>query len=428
LYDVKLIFFHPPNPAVTVGMPPPSITSAAHKVDTVVIGAGVIGSAVARALVAHTKSAELLLLDRALTFGTETSSRNSEVIHAGIYYPTNSLKSKLCVQGKRVLYDYCQERNIPFRRCGKLVVANTEPQVAKLHQLQQQAQRNGVSDTELLSSEQVYQRVPLVQATHGALWSPSTGIVDSHALMEQLLWEIQNPSCDSVTTTVAFHSNVQDGFITSNTNVHDHRIHLCVDDDFWLSCRRVVNCAGLWATRIASLLHQHQIGKDSWQPVPQYFCRGTYFRIQGHAPPKFQHLIYPVPDPNGGLGVHATMDLQGQIKFGPDVEWLGIATESPDQIDMQPDASRATQFYSSIRTYWPELPDDALVPDYSGIRPKLGHPSLLFGSTGVPFHDFHIAGPAKHHIPGLVHLFGMESPGLTSALAIGDHVAQLLGP
>jgi L-2-hydroxyglutarate oxidase LhgO len=409
-------------------MPPPSITSAAQKVDTMVIGAGVIGLAVARALVTQAKSGELLLLDRASRFGTETSSRNSEVIHAGIYYPTNSWKAKFCVQGKHLLYDYCQDRNIPFRRCGKLVVAHTASQVATLHQLQQQAQRNGVPDTEILLTDQVHSREPLVQATHGALWSPSTGIVDSHALMEQMMWDIQNPPHDFVSTTVAFHSNVQRGCITGN----DHRIHVCVGDDFWLSCRRIVNCAGLWATQIASLLHapqQHPIGEAEWQPVPQYFCRGTYFRIQGHEPPKLQHLIYPVPDPNGGLGVHATMDLQGQIKFGPDVDWLDV-TENPDQIEMQPDASRAAQFYSSIRTYWPELPNDSLVPDYTGIRPKLGHPSLLpqNGSSGMPFHDFCIAGPTIHRIPGLVHLFGMESPGLTSALAIGDHVAQLIGP
>ena len=203
----------------------------------------------------------------------------------------------------------------------------------------------------------------------------------------------------------------------------DGRIHLYAGD-MWLSCERVINCAGLWAGQIASLLHNNK--KDDttdWQPPKQYFARGTYFRLQQQSC-AFSHLIYPIPDPRGGLGIHATMDLQGQVKFGPDVEWLDA--DDPDAIDMKPDASRAELFYQSIRTYWPDLQDGALVPDYTGVRPKLQHPSLFPAGQSMPFQDFVIAGPETHGVAGLVHLFGIESPGLTSSMAIADYVAKLI--
>jgi L-2-hydroxyglutarate oxidase LhgO len=398
--------------------------SAAEKVETVIIGAGVIGLAVARALsataVAGGGGAEILLLDRAGTVGSETSSRNSEVIHAGLYYPSESLKAKLCVRGKQQLYDYCEARAIPFRQCGKLIVATQPEHVATLSNLQKQAESNGVMDTEIWSAQKLLAREPTLSPTnlHGALWSPSTGILDSHTFMINLLADAElDGSC-----TLALHTQVEDAVIQN-----DRRIHLYAAG-MWLSCRRVINCAGLWAGNIASLIHTSRDGPSAKtttsQPPKQYFARGTYFRLQQqHQPCSFSHLIYPVPDPRGGLGVHATIDLQGQVKFGPDVEWLDVTTD-PNGIDMKPDPARAESFYKSIRTYWPDLQDGALVPDYTGVRPKLQHPSLFPGQS-LPFQDFMIVGPETHGVPGLIHLFGIESPGLTSSMAISDYVAKL---
>lgn len=413
-------------------------SSAATKVETVIVGAGVIGLAVARALAlanggqgssssssSRCSSGEILLLDRAATIGSETSSRNSEVVHAGLYYPEPSFKAHFCVRGKQQLYDYCEARHISHLKCGKLVVA-TEPEQVEttLAQLQRQAVRNGVIDTEILTRSQVLHLEPALAHSnlHGALWSPSTGILDSHSFLQHLLTDaVEQGDGRCCTTTLALHTKVEDAAIV------DGRIHVYAGD-MWLSCDRLVNCAGLWAGQIASLLHGKRNDIDdaaSWKPPKQYFARGTYFRLQQQQQPRaFSHLIYPIPDSKGGLGVHATMDLQGQVKFGPDVEWLDA--DDPDTIDMKPDASRAELFYQSIRTYWPDLKDGALVPDYTGVRPKLQHPSLFPTGQSMPFQDFVVAGPETHGVAGLVHLFGIESPGLTSSMAIADYVAKLI--
>lgn len=382
-------------------------------VDTVVVGAGVIGLAVARALSVSNVSSELLLLDRAAQIGSETSSRNSEVLHAGIYYPANSLKAQWCVHGKNMLYEYCRDKSVPNRRVGKLVVATAEEQVETLRKLRQQAEQNGV-ETHLLSKDETLSREPsLSPSVAGALYSPSTGIVDSHSFMVQLLADAE----DDGTTTLSLHTEVKDAEITK----HSKCIRLFVDG-MWLCCRNVVNCTGLWAHGMARLLHRN----TEWQPPQQYFAKGTYFRTSS-ASPKFSHLIYPVPDPRGGLGTHATLDLQGQVKFGPDVEWLAVDQTDPDEIDLQPDPARAQSFYESIRSYWPGIASAELVPDYCGIRPKLQHPSLMPGkdvTQKMPFQDFLVVGSEMHGVPGLIHLFGMESPGLTSSMAIAEHVVN----
>jgi len=400
-----------------------SSSAAAAKVDTVVMGAGVIGLAVARALSSRSNS-EVLLLERAHRIGSETSSRNSEVLHAGIYYPTDSRKAAWCVRGKHLLYDYCRDRGIPHRRCGKLVVATAAAQRPVLQQLHRQAARNGVPDTVLLSPDETRAREPgLTSTVVGALHSPSTGIVDSHALMVQLLADAEAQGH----TTLALHTAVDDAAIINN-NDDDYRIRVHADG-LWLSCRRVVNATGLWASHVASFFQKNRSNSTaaSWQPPRQYFCKGTYVRSSAKPPP-FSTLIYPVPDPRGGLGVHATLDLQGQVKFGPDVEWLDADATIADDDWYQPDPARVASFYEPIRRYWPDLPDGALVPDYCGVRPKLQHPSrcLTTSGTTMPFSDFVVAGPETHGVPGLVHLLGMESPGLTASLAIAEHVAALL--
>lgn len=395
-------------------------TAAAAKVDTVIIGAGVIGLAVARALVVGRGHGEVLVLDRAGTVGSETSSRNSEVVHAGLYYPPHSLKAQLCVRGRHQLYDYCHVRHIAHQRCGKLIVATDPRHMATLSHLQKQAADNAVFDAEILTPDQVWAREPsLTPNLLGALWSPSTGILDSHSFMQHLVADAE----DGGNFTLALHTPVHDAAVI------DNRICICAGD-MWLSCARVINCAGLWAGQIASLFHN---GAAQWQPPRQYYARGTYFRLQQQQQPQrpiFSHLIYPVPDPRGGLGVHATLDLQGLVRFGPDVEWLdAAAVDDPDGIDLAPDPARADAFYESIRSYWPDLRDGALSPDYVGVRPKLQHPALpsMSAPRSMSFQDFVIAGPETHGVPGLVHLFGMESPGLTSSMAIADYVATLVG-
>ena len=373
--------------------------SAANRVETVVIGAGVIGLAIARALAIRGK--EILLVDRASRIGSEASSRNSEVIHAGLYYPTDSLKARFCVRGKSLLYRFCSERSILYNRCGKLVVATNEDQMqTTVKSLQEQAEKNGVHDTRLLAAEEVKAMEPHV-VSHGALWSPSTGALDSHAFMTSLLTDAEENGC-----TLALHTELEDGAILGD------RAHLQAGG-MWLSCKSVINSAGLWADRIADKIHANH----SWRCPRQYFAKGTYFRLQQTSP--FQRLVYPIPDRQGGLGVHATIDSGGQVKFGPDVEWLHLGAD-PDQINWKPDAERARSFYVAIRTFWPQLPDDSLFADYIGVRPKLSHPTLVHP---IPFQDFCILGPETHGVSGLFHLLGMESPGLTSSLAIAEHIA-----
>lgn len=364
------------------------------RVDCVVVGAGVVGLAVARALALRGR--EVMVLESADAIGTGTSSRNSEVIHAGLYYPTGSLKARLCVQGRDMLYAYCQERGVPHRRCGKLVVATSKDQIAGLESIAARAQANGVLDLRWQSRQEAQALEPALECV-AALLSPSTGIVDSHALMLALQGDLEHAG-----GIVALNSAL------AEAECGPSAIELIATDGTRLQTRTVVNAAGLHApslaSRFAGLTPEH---------VPQaHYAKGSYFTLSGKAP--FSHLIYPVPEA-AGLGVHLTLDLGGQAKFGPDVQWV----DSPH--DLLVDPARGDAFYAEVRKYWPALCDGALAPGYAGIRPKIHGP-------GEPAADFVIQGAATHGIAGLVNLFGIESPGLTSALAIADHVADLVPP
>ncbi|WP_417530974.1 NAD(P)/FAD-dependent oxidoreductase [Marinobacter lipolyticus] len=360
--------------------------------DTVVIGAGVVGLAIARALAIQGR--EVLVLEAGDHFGEGISSRNSEVIHAGIYYPQGSLKARLCVQGRDQLYGYCQKRLIGHRKTGKWIVATHPAQVAELERIQTRARQNGVA-LELGSADDLKTCLPEVSAC-GALYSPETGIVDSHDLMVALLADLEHAGGQLVKRApVEAGCSGKDG----------HRLTVGGQLPCELVARQVVNAAGLGAVPLAR----------GWQGLPacarpeQWFARGVYFSYNGRHP--FHNLIYPVPEP-GGLGVHLTLDLAGQARFGPDVEW--IADE-----DYTVDAVRVDAFIDGIRQWWPALDADRLQPAYAGIRPKLTGPDGGFA-------DFRIDGPEEHGLPGLVNLFGIESPGLTSCLAIADYVAARL--
>lgn len=362
------------------------------KVDCIVIGAGVVGLAVARALALTGR--EVMVLEAANAIGTGTSSRNSEVIHAGIYYPPGSLKARLCVQGKQLLYNYCALRGIGHHRCGKLIVATHESQVAQLQGIIAKAAVNGVHDLVLLSREQAQAMEPQLECV-AAVYSPSTGIVDSHALMLSLQGDTENAGGFVVLNTAVAHLNIA-----------QTAIEVIASDGTSLAANTVINAAGLHAPLVASRIQ----GFDA-KHVPQtYWAKGNYFTLTGKSP--FSRLIYPVPEA-AGLGVHLTIDLGGQAKFGPDVQWV----DSPD--DLLVDPSRGNAFYAEVRKYWPGLKDNTLQAGYAGIRPKLQGP-------GVPAGDFVIQGEAVHGVPGLVNLFGIESPGLTSSLAISEYVSQLL--
>ena len=362
------------------------------KVDCIVIGAGVVGLAVARALALAGR--EVMVLDAASAIGTGTSSRNSEVIHAGIYYPQGSLKAQLCVQGKQLLYDYCAQRGIGHSRCGKLIVATNELQVGQLQGIIAKAAANGVHDLALLTREQAQTMEPQLECV-AAIYSPSTGIVDSHALMLSLQGDIENAGgCVVLNTAVAQLIRAQEA------------IEIIADDGTELAANTVINAAGLNAPQVASCMK----GLDARHVPPSYWAKGNYFTLSSKSP--FSRLIYPVPEA-AGLGVHLTIDLGGQTKFGPDVEWV----DSPH--DLLVDSSRGDAFYFEVRKYWPGLKDGALQAGYAGIRPKLQGPGQAAG-------DFVIQGEAVHGVPGLVNLFGIESPGLTSSLAIGALVSQML--
>jgi len=364
------------------------------EVETVVIGAGVVGLAIARRLAMAGQ--DVILLEKADLIGSETSSRNSEVIHAGIYYPTGSLKAQLCVAGRNLLYRYCAAHDVAHRRLGKLIVASEtaqEPELAKIASL---AQANGVIDLRPLSTADIAQLEPAIRGTAG-LFSPSTGIVDSHGLMLALRGDIEVAG-----GMIAFHATVKDGRITD----HGHELTVDGETPMRLRARRVINATGHGAWEIARNL----AGYPADLIPPQAWARGCYFTLQGKTP--FTHLVYPVPEP-GGLGIHLTLDLAGRARFGPDVEWI-------DGLDYHLDPARVTRFYPAIRHYWPDLPDEALSPAYTGIRPKLGRPAGGFA-------DFRIDGPTLHGVQGLVQLFGIESPGLTASLAIADLVAEQLG-
>jgi L-2-hydroxyglutarate oxidase LhgO len=365
---------------------------AADDVDCVVIGAGVVGLAVARALALAGR--EVLVLEACNAIGTQTSSRNSEVIHAGMYYPTGSLKAKLCVRGKSLLYAYCAERGIGHSRCGKFIVATAQDQLASLQTIQHRAMANGVHDLVWLDGAQARAEEPALRCL-AALLSPSTGIVDSHGLMLSLLGDLEN-----LGGVLALNSPLALAEYRLNA------IELVAFDGTRLRTKTVVNAAGLQAPALA----RRFAGLDL-RHVPQaYFAKGNYFTLAGRSP--FSSLIYPVPEA-AGLGVHLTLDLGGQARFGPDVEWV----ENPDNTEVQ--AARGDAFYAEVRKYWPDLPDGALVPAYAGIRPKISGPNEAA-------RDFCIQGPNDHGLPGLVNLFGIESPGLTSCLAIGEVVVELL--
>ncbi|WP_257798306.1 NAD(P)/FAD-dependent oxidoreductase [Aquincola sp. J276] len=367
-----------------------------EQVQAVVIGAGVVGLAVARTLARA--GHEVVVLEALDAIGTVTSARNSEVIHAGLYYPPGSLKARWCVEGREQLYAYCAERGIAHRRCGKLVVATQPGQQAYLHKLLQQAQANGVHDALLIDGDAARRLEPALQAT-AALHSPSTGIVDSHGFMLALQGEAEDHGA-----MLAFESPVRGG------RVVPQGIELDVGgaQPMRLRARIVVNGAGLAAPAVAARIE----GLPQALVPAAHYCKGSYFSLAGKAP--FSRLIYPVPEA-AGLGVHLTLDLGGQARFGPDTEWL--SDDAP--IDYRVDPRRADGFYAEIRRYWPALPDGALQPAYSGVRPKIQ-------ADGEPARDFELQGPAQHGVPGLVNLFGIESPGLTSALAIGQAVHRAL--
>ena len=380
---------------------------SAEQVDTVVIGAGVVGLAVARALALAGR--EVLVLEACETFGTQTSSRNSEVIHASIYYPPGSLKSRLCVPGRQMLYDYCAERGIGHRRCGKLIVASGAGQIDELRAIQQRAGANGVDDLQWLTRDEALALEPALNCD-AALLSPSTGIVDSHGLMQALLGDVENAG-----GVLAVHSKAN--WLAALDGQARAAIKIGIStagqegDELELQARQVVNAAGLGAIALAhrtrGLAPRHR------PPLPTRWAKGNYFSLAGRAP--FTHLIYPVVERDSpSLGVHLTLDLGGQAKFGPDVQWQ----DSPG--DYGVDAARADAFYDEVRRYWPGLPDGALQAGYAGIRPKLTGP-------GEPAADFVIQGPRRHGVPGLVNLLGIESPGLTSCLAIGRAVVAELG-
>lgn len=361
--------------------------------DCVVAGAGVVGLAVARALALAGR--EVLVLDAAEAIGTETSSRNSEVIHAGIYYAAGSRMARACVAGKHLLYAYCAERGIPHANCGKLIVATDAAEADRLAAIQARAAANGVPDLRLLTRAEALALEPALHCT-AALLSPSTGIIDSHAYMLSLQGDAANAGAIFV-----FHAPVLSGR-ASGAGIE---IEVGGAEPMALRCRSFVNAAGLHAPKLARGI----AGMPSQLIPREYFAKGNYFTLTGRNP--FSRLIYPVPVP-GGLGTHLTIDLGGQARFGPDVEWV-------DSLDYDVDPRRGDSFYAAIRRYWPELPDGALAPGYSGIRPKIVPP-------GAPGQDFTFSGPASHGIPGLLHLFGIESPGLTASLALAEMAVQEL--
>jgi L-2-hydroxyglutarate oxidase LhgO len=364
------------------------------KVECVVIGAGVIGLAVARRLAQAGR--EVVILEAAEGIGTVTSSRNSEVIHAGIYYKAGSLMARMCVGGKRALYEYCSDHGIPHRNCGKLIVATTPNETPKLQSIRAHAEANGVSDLQTLTAEAARALEPALNCD-AALLSPSTGIIDSHAYMLALRGD-----AEAAGAAFAFHTPLERAKATAG------RVELDAGGEapMTLECSLLVNAAGLAAPAVARSID----GMPLELIPPAYLAKGNYFSCTAKAP--FSHLIYPVPEP-GGLGVHLTLDMAGQARFGPDVEWV-------DHIDYAVDPARGEKFYPAIRRYWPTLPDGALMPSYSGMRPKIVPPA-------VARQDFLIQGPRDHGVDGLINLFGIESPGLTSSLAIADHVGELAG-
>ncbi|WP_439497171.1 NAD(P)/FAD-dependent oxidoreductase [Bosea sp. (in: a-proteobacteria)] len=364
-------------------------------IDCLVIGAGVVGLATARALALAGR--EVVIAEAAEGIGTQTSARNSEVIHAGIYYPPGSLKARVCVEGRKLLYRYLGERGLPHKACGKLIVATSAAQRPALETIAARAEASGVTSLRWLDAKEAHALEPEVTCEI-ALLSPETGVVDSHAFMLSLLGE-----CEAAGGSLALNTPI----LGWRREGEGFSVDFGGDDPATYSVRSIVNSAGHGAPRLLRLL-------DGFPPqhMPQQsFAKGNYFALLGKQP--FSHLVYPIPEA-AGLGIHATIDMGGRVKFGPDVEWV-----ESDQ-DLVVDPTRAERFYAAIRTYWPALPDNALVADYAGIRPKLHGPS-------EPMPDFRIDGPAVHGVPEVVNLLGIESPGLTSSLAIADMVVERLG-
>ncbi len=361
-----------------------------EKLDAVVIGAGVVGLAIARALALAGR--EVVVLEAEDAIGTHTSSRNSEVIHAGIYYPKGSLKARSCVEGKQLLYQYCDSHGVPYRRCGKLIVATNPDQEKELLSISEKARANGVTDLKRVTKEEALQMEPELSCV-AALHSPSTGIIDSHALMLAYLGDAEAHGA-----MLALKSAFRKAVVKNGFEVH-------VEGADPIRCAVLVNSAGLRAPSVARGIE----GYDPQRSPRELYAKGNYYSLARRSP--FSRLVYPVPEP-GGLGVHVTLDLAGRARFGPDVEWT-------ERIDYAVDPRRAERFYAAIRRYWPGLPDGALLPGYAGIRPKTAGP-------GEPPADFEIQGPREHGVRGLVHLFGIESPGLTASLALASlAVAQL---
>lgn len=365
-----------------------------EQLDAVVMGAGVVGLAIGRALAQAGR--DVLVLEKNARFGEETSARNSEVIHAGLYYPQGSLKARTCVTGNRLLYDYCREHAVAHQACGKLLVATQPEQLPQLRALQQKAADNGCVPLQWLDQAALRELEPALQA-EAALLSPSTGIVDSHGLMLALLTDLE-----AAGGQLAAANGVTGGSLQPGRSV----LQL---EGFEIQAQLVINAAGLHAPTLARNL----CGDQDWIPAA-FFAKGNYFSLTGKTP--FNHLIYPLPE-QAGLGIHLTLDLQGRARFGPDVQWQDVADAG--QLDYRVDASRQAAFAQAIQRYWPELVVDDLQPDYAGVRPKITAP----GQDAV---DFYLADARVHGCEGVLHLFGIESPGLTASLALADEVARRL--
>ncbi len=366
-----------------------------EQIDCAVIGAGVVGLAVARALALAGR--EVIVLEAEDAIGTHTSSRNSEVIHAGIYYPHGSKKAHLCVSGKQLLYDYCRRRAVPHAKVGKIIIAHDDTERSAVGSYIEKASANGVDDLRWLSKPELAKMEPAVNGVAGVI-SPSTGIIDSHALMLALQGDAENAGA-----IIVFKSPLASGNIAADGIV----LEIGGTDPLSIRCNAVVNCAGLHAPRVA-----RTIAGIPEQTIPTaYFAKAHYYTLSGKSP--FNHLVYPVAHA-ASLGVHVTLDLGGQARFGPDIDWV-------DDVDYSFDHSRERLFYAAIRRYWPDLQDGQLQPGYTGIRPKICGPD-------EPAADFRIDGPDDHGVTGLINLYGIESPGLTSCLAIGDHVRRMLFP
>ena len=362
-----------------------------EQLDAVVVGAGVVGLAVARALALAGR--EVVILEAEEAIGTHTSSRNSEVIHAGIYYPKGSLKARSCVAGRELLYEYCVAHGVPHRRSGKLIVATEKSQLQELESIQAKAHANGVTDVVWMSRAQALALEPELHCV-AALYSPSTGIIDSHALMLAYLGDAEAHGA-----MLGLQSRLE------RVSIRRRAFVLEVAGSEPVQCALLVNCAGLTAPSLARRME----GFPEEHVPEERYAKGNYYALARRSP--FSRLVYPVPEP-GGLGVHVTLDLAGQARFGPDVEWV-------ERIAYDVDPRRAERFYAAIRRYWPGLPDGALLPGYSGIRPKTAGP-------GAASADFVLQGPAVHGVPGLVQLFGIESPGLTASLALAEMVVKEL--